>query len=136
MHLRTAAGVHALVPGLTGWAQVNGRDELPIPVKVQFDAFYLYHRSVAFDLKIIVLTVAKVAQGRRGPTEERMDEAPLGGATTMPRKARGDGASRWTRPVLLEEKISCLSLIRQRRRRTRGLVTRLDIRPEARYTLL
>ena len=43
--LRTECGVHELVPGLTGWAQVNGRDELPIPQKVKLDAFYLQHRS-------------------------------------------------------------------------------------------
>src|SRR6185369_3372723 len=43
--LRTAKGVHILTPGLTGWAQINGRDDLPIPVKVEFDAYYLSHRS-------------------------------------------------------------------------------------------
>ena len=58
--LRTAAGVHALKPGITGWAQVNGRDELPIPVKVQYDAFYLNNRTLAFDLRILLLTVIKV----------------------------------------------------------------------------
>lgn len=58
--LRTAAGVEALRPGLTGWAQVNGRDELPIPVKVGLDAEYLKRRSFGFDLKILGLTVAGV----------------------------------------------------------------------------
>ena len=58
--LRTQHGVHRLVPGLTGWAQVNGRDELPIPVKVQMDAEYLARRSLAFDLKILWLTLLKV----------------------------------------------------------------------------
>lgn len=58
--LRTAQGVHALVPGLTGWAQINGRDELPIPSKVALDAEYLRRQSVAFDLHILLLTVAKV----------------------------------------------------------------------------
>lgn len=58
--LRTAAGVHVLLPGLTGWAQVNGRDELPIPIKVQFDAEYLRRRSFPFDLKILWLTALKV----------------------------------------------------------------------------
>jgi O-antigen biosynthesis protein WbqP len=48
------------VPGLTGWAQVNGRDELPIPVKVQFDLEYLQRRSLAFDLQIIGMTILKV----------------------------------------------------------------------------
>jgi hypothetical protein len=58
--LRTERGVHRLVPGLTGWAQVNGRDELPIPVKVEFDAEYLRRQSFWFDLRILFLTVAKV----------------------------------------------------------------------------
>jgi O-antigen biosynthesis protein WbqP len=61
--LRTEKGVHVLTPGLTGWAQVNGRDELPIPVKVEFDAYYLNHRSFVFDMKILVLTVVKVLRG-------------------------------------------------------------------------
>jgi O-antigen biosynthesis protein WbqP len=58
--LRTARGIQHLVPGLTGWAQVNGRDELPIPVKVQFDYEYLQRRSFAFDLQIILITAVKV----------------------------------------------------------------------------
>ena len=58
--LRTEVGVHLLVPGLTGWAQVNGRDELPVPVKVQFDHDYVERRSMAFDLKILGLTAVKV----------------------------------------------------------------------------
>jgi O-antigen biosynthesis protein WbqP len=58
--LRTERGVDALLPGLTGWAQVNGRDELPIPRKVMLDEEYLKRRSIAFDLWILVLTVVKV----------------------------------------------------------------------------
>ena len=58
--LRTAHGVHALVPGLTGWAQVNGRDELPIEQKVQFDVEYLERQSFGFDLYILWLTALKV----------------------------------------------------------------------------
>ena len=58
--LRSAAGVDTLLPGLTGWAQVNGRDELPVPEKVRFDIDYLQHRSLWFDLRIIFLTVIKV----------------------------------------------------------------------------
>ena len=58
--LRTEKGVHVLTPGLTGWAQVNGRDELPIPVKVEFDVYYLQHRSFMLDMKIIFLTVYNV----------------------------------------------------------------------------
>ncbi len=58
--LRTEKGVHELVPGLTGWAQVNGRDELPIPQKVALDAEYLQRRSLWFDLKILWMTALKV----------------------------------------------------------------------------
>lgn len=58
--LRTQAGVDALVPGLTGWAQINGRDELPIPQKVALDIEYLQRRSLAFDLRILWLTAMKV----------------------------------------------------------------------------
>lgn len=58
--LRTARGVDRLVPGLTGWAQVNGRDDLPIPVKVEFDAEYLRRQSLWFDLRILGLTALKV----------------------------------------------------------------------------
>jgi O-antigen biosynthesis protein WbqP len=58
--LRTQVGVHALVPGLTGWAQVNGRDELPIPDKVKLDADYLQHQSLALDIRILWLTFVKV----------------------------------------------------------------------------
>ncbi len=58
--LRTEKGVHVLKPGITGWAQINGRDELPIPDKVKLDVDYLHKHSLLFDLKIIVLTVLKV----------------------------------------------------------------------------
>lgn len=58
--LRTHRGVHELVPGLTGWAQINGRDELPIPQKVELDVEYLRRQSLLFDLEIIARTVAKV----------------------------------------------------------------------------
>jgi O-antigen biosynthesis protein WbqP len=58
--LRTEHGVHTLVPGLTGWAQINGRDELPIAAKVALDAHYLAHHSLALDLKILLLTAIKV----------------------------------------------------------------------------
>ncbi len=58
--LRTEKGVHQVMPGLTGWAQVNGRDELPIPQKVAFDVQYLERCSMAFDLKIIWLTFVNV----------------------------------------------------------------------------
>jgi O-antigen biosynthesis protein WbqP len=58
--LRTVQGVHALVPGLTGWAQVNGRDELPIPEKVKLDVAYLQRKSLWFDIHILWLTFVKV----------------------------------------------------------------------------
>jgi O-antigen biosynthesis protein WbqP len=58
--LRTDNGIHHLVPGLTGWAQVNGRDELPIPQKVALDAEYLRLKSFLFDLKILWMTALKV----------------------------------------------------------------------------
>lgn len=60
IELRTRGGVDQLVPGLTGWAQVNGRDELPIPEKVAFDIEYLHRRSFFFDVKIISMTALKV----------------------------------------------------------------------------
>jgi len=58
--LRTEKGVHQLVPGITGWAQVNGRDELPIPEKVLYDAFYLQKRSLRLDFLILLRTVVNV----------------------------------------------------------------------------
>jgi len=58
--LRTEQGIHALVPGLTGWAQINGRDELPISEKVALDEEYLLKRSFVFDLKILWFTFLKV----------------------------------------------------------------------------
>jgi O-antigen biosynthesis protein WbqP len=60
IELRTSQGVDALVPGLTGWAQVNGRDELPIPDKVALDAEYLRRQSLGFDLRILWMTFVKV----------------------------------------------------------------------------
>ena len=58
--LRTEQGVHHLLPGLTGWAQVNGRDEIPIPEKVALDVEYLRHQSLWLDIRIIWLTFIKV----------------------------------------------------------------------------
>jgi O-antigen biosynthesis protein WbqP len=60
IELRTRYGVDALLPGLTGWAQINGRDELPIPQKVILDVEYLNKKSLCFDIKIIFQTVLKV----------------------------------------------------------------------------
>jgi O-antigen biosynthesis protein WbqP len=60
VELRTRCGVHRLLPGMTGWAQVNGRDELGIPLKVQYDAAYMARQSLALDLKILWLTLWRV----------------------------------------------------------------------------
>lgn len=57
---RTQCGVHEIMPGLTGWAQINGRDELPIPQKVAFDKEYAQRQSLVFDIKILFLTARKV----------------------------------------------------------------------------
>jgi O-antigen biosynthesis protein WbqP len=62
IELRTQGGVHALTPGLTGWAQVNGRDEIPIPDKVALDVEYLQRQSFWFDLRILWLTFVKVVR--------------------------------------------------------------------------
>lgn len=60
--LRTQKGINDLSPGLTGWAQVNGRDDVPIPIKVEFDEYYLKNQSFFFDLKILWKTLFKVAR--------------------------------------------------------------------------
>jgi O-antigen biosynthesis protein WbqP len=60
--LRTAKGVDAVLPGLTGWAQVNGRDELPIPEKVVLDVEYMERQSFWFDMYILWLTMLKVVR--------------------------------------------------------------------------
>ncbi len=58
--LRTEKGIHRLIPGITGWAQVNGRDTLPIPVKVEFEEYYLKNKSLLLDLEILWMTIIKV----------------------------------------------------------------------------
>jgi O-antigen biosynthesis protein WbqP len=60
IELRTRKRVHELVPGITGWAQINGRDDIPIPLKVEYDEYYLKNKSFFFDLKIIFMTAIKV----------------------------------------------------------------------------
>lgn len=60
INLRTEKNVHCLKPGITGWAQINGRDEISIPKKVALDVFYLQNQSIFMDLKIILLTILKV----------------------------------------------------------------------------
>jgi O-antigen biosynthesis protein WbqP len=64
VRLRSEAGVYALRPGLTGWAQVNGRDELPIPEKARLDAEYLARRSFLMDMVIIARTAGTAFSGR------------------------------------------------------------------------
>ena len=64
IELRTQNGVHALVPGLTGWAQINGRDELPVPKKVALDIEYFQRKSIGFDIRILFLTAIKVIMRR------------------------------------------------------------------------
>ncbi len=60
VELRTKNGIHKLAPGITGWAQINGRDDLPIPIKVEFDEYYLKNKTVVLDLKILWMTLIKV----------------------------------------------------------------------------
>jgi O-antigen biosynthesis protein WbqP len=60
--MRTDQGVHKIRPGLTGWAQINGRDELPLQEKVRLDSDYVRRQSLGFDLKVIMLTVLKVVR--------------------------------------------------------------------------
>lgn len=63
IQMRTDSGIHVIRPGLTGWAQVNGRDALLIPKKVELDFHYLRHQSLTLDLKVICLTILKVVGG-------------------------------------------------------------------------
>ena len=67
VELRTKKAIHEFVPGITGWAQVNGRDDLPIPIKTEFDDYYKKNKSFFFDIKILGLTFLKVlkAEGVR-----------------------------------------------------------------------
>ena len=61
--LRTQKGIHRLRPGITGWAQINGRDDLPIPQKVELDDYYRRHRSFHFDMTILLKTLFSVFRG-------------------------------------------------------------------------
>ena len=60
IQLRTKARIHRLIPGVTGWAQVNGRDELSIKKKIEMETFYLENQSILLDAKILILTLFKV----------------------------------------------------------------------------
>ena len=62
IELRTNKGIHKLVPGITGWAQVNGRDDIPIPLKVKYDEYYMKNKSFIMDLKILYITLLKVVK--------------------------------------------------------------------------
>jgi O-antigen biosynthesis protein WbqP len=64
IELRTRRGIHRIPPGISGWAQINGRDELPVPAKVELDAFYLRHRSFRMDSRILALTISRVIAGQ------------------------------------------------------------------------
>ncbi len=64
IELRTAKGIHKMKPGLTGWAQINGRDDIEIEEKVVLDTVYLDNLSLVFDLKIIFLTIARVISSK------------------------------------------------------------------------
>ncbi|GAB4143954.1 MAG: sugar transferase [Planctomycetaceae bacterium] len=89
IQLRTEKGVHELPVGVTGWAQINGRDESPIPEKVAFDVYYLNHRSFWFDLKIIFITGWKVVrrEGTVVPETITGPQTSQGDADESPRKA-------------------------------------------------
>jgi O-antigen biosynthesis protein WbqP len=69
--MRTAFAVHEVLPGVTGWAQINGRDELEIPTKVAYDAYYVEHQSVMLDINILTITALKVL--RRDGVRHRDD---------------------------------------------------------------
>jgi O-antigen biosynthesis protein WbqP len=62
--LRTQKGIHLIVPGLTGWAQVNGRDDVTVQAKVELDDFYLHNRTLLLDLRIVLRTILQVFVGR------------------------------------------------------------------------
>ena len=64
IELRTKKGIHNLIPGITGWAQINGRDDLPIPEKVDLDEYYLNNRSFMFDLKTLFMTLLSVIKSQ------------------------------------------------------------------------
>lgn len=87
--LRTAAGVSRLQPGVTGWAQVNGRDTLSIPAKVEYDVYYLQHQSLMLDLRIMVLTLFRVA---RQDGVQQADSRT--GISPAPASARSGSSSR------------------------------------------
>jgi len=64
IELRTESGCHVLIPGITGWAQVNGRDKISIAKKVELDTWYLHNRSFRLDLRILAMTAWQASQGK------------------------------------------------------------------------
>jgi O-antigen biosynthesis protein WbqP len=64
VELRSKRGIHRLVPGVTGWAQVNGRDDIPIPLKVEYDEYYMNNKSIILDFKIVWMTTVNVLRKR------------------------------------------------------------------------
>ena len=85
--LRTVAGIHCLTPGLTGWAQINGRDELPLPEKVRFEAYYRDHPSFLFDIKILALTAVKVVRREGVVQADEQQRKEIGQAQSRRRAA-------------------------------------------------
>lgn len=78
--MRTKKGIHKLVPGLTGWAQINGRDEIPLNEKVELDKYYLDNRSFGFDIEIIFKTVISVAKSdgvQEGKKDIKLDKTKV-----------------------------------------------------------
>lgn len=78
--MRTKVGVHKLIPGLTGWAQINGRDEIPLSLKVNLDKEYLDRKSFLFDIKIIFMTVLSVLKSdgvQEGKAENNNENATV-----------------------------------------------------------
>ena len=85
--LRTSRGVHTLKVGLTGWAQVNGREELAVPDKVEFDVFYLENQTLRFDVKIILITVWKVISREGTVASQQPASSPVAEEISPRRKA-------------------------------------------------
>ncbi|OPX47421.1 sugar transferase [Clostridium thermobutyricum] len=78
--MRTKKGIHKLVPGLTGWAQINGRDEIPLNEKVELDKYYLDNRSFGFDIEIIFKTIISVAKSdgvQEGKKDIKLDKTKV-----------------------------------------------------------
>jgi O-antigen biosynthesis protein WbqP len=88
---RTARGVHRLVPGITGFAQINGRDAISTRQKAAYDAYYLRRRSLGFDLLIAWVTIWKVLSAE-GACEGEMGQTTLATPASPPTPARRDAA--------------------------------------------